>query len=127
MDWEDVRKPGSAGKGTGKPGETNAGGRSVRKPANARRTGKNKETGRQKSGKKRNFKKLRRVMVCLLIFALLISITVISATISYDYVMKSHLDASNRHEIVIDESEGVEFVIEKSADFTDSKSCSRRA
>lgn len=115
MDWEDVRKPGSAGKGTGKPGETNAGGRSVRKPANARRTGKNKETGRQKSGKKRNFKKLRRVMVCLLIFALLISITVISATISYDYVMKSHLDASNRHEIVIDESEGVEFVIERGA------------
>ena len=77
------------------------------KPGYAQSTGKNGKTRRQKTAKKRSYKKIRRIMAALLIIALMVSIIVISAAISYDYVIKNHHDASTRPEIVIDESEGV--------------------
>jgi UPF0755 protein len=117
MDWEDVKRPGgTAGKGAGKRDEAHAGSRSMHnKPGYAQSTGKNGKTRRQKTAKKRSYKKIRRIMAALLIIALMVSIIVISATISYDYVIKNHHDASTRPEIVIDESEGVEFIVERGA------------
>jgi UPF0755 protein len=65
--------------------------------------------------KKKRFKKLKRFTIFLFVFAILIAVAVICWTISYEYVMKNYLDASTRPEIVIDESQGVEFVIERGA------------
>ncbi|HOQ06240.1 MAG TPA: endolytic transglycosylase MltG [Clostridiales bacterium] len=114
MDWEDVRVSGSkTGKGTGKAGNPNAGG-SRRRSGSAHNAGTN-GTARKQPAKKRNNKKIRRIMVFLLIVSVMVSIIVVSFTISYEYVMKSEREASMKPEIVIDESEGVEFVIERGA------------
>ena len=115
MDWEDVRIPGgSSGRGTGKAGSPRTGS-STRRPGSGQGADKNGKTRKQKSARKRNYKKIRRIMVFLLILSVMVSIIVISATVSYDYVMKNEREASMKPEIVIDESEGVEFVIERGA------------
>jgi len=115
MDWEDVRIPGgSSGRGTGKAGSPRTGS-STRRPGSGQGADKNGKTRKQKSAKKRNYKKIRRVLVFLLILSVMVSIIVVSATVSYDYIMKNEREASMKPEIVIDESEGVEFVIERGA------------
>ncbi len=68
--------------------------------------------------KSNKHKKLKRFAVVMLVFVMLIAIAFICATISYKYVMKNYLDASTQPEIVIDESEGVEFVINRGANTT---------
>jgi len=115
MSWEDVRKPsGTAGKSVKKSGKTHAGNNTGR-TGNTSGTDKNGKVRKKKAVKSRNYKKIRRIMAFLLIFSVMISIIIISATISYDYVMKNHIDAGSKSEIVIDESEGVEFFIERGA------------
>ncbi len=116
MDLEDVRIPGgSSGRGAGKAGSPHTGSSNARRPGSGQGADKNGKTRKQKSARKRNYKKIRRVMVFLLIFSVMVSIIIISATVSYDYVMKNEREASMKPEIVIDESEGVEFVIERGA------------
>ena len=92
MDWEDVRKP-------------------------AKTKGAVQKTQRHSSVpvKMKKNKKLRKTMVVIFVAVMLISIAVVCATISYDYVMKNYLAASTQQEIVIDESKAVEFVIERGA------------
>ena len=68
--------------------------------------------------KVKKHKKLKRFAVVMLVFVMLIAIAFICASISYKYVMKNYLDASTQPEIVIDESEGVEFVINRGANTT---------
>ena len=116
MDWEDVKRPGgTAGKGA-ENGMKHmpAAEACTTNPAMRRvlaRTVKHADRRRQRSA----VTKIRRIMAALLIIALMVSIIVISAAISYDYVIKNHHDASTRPEIVIDESEGVEFIVERGA------------
>jgi len=93
MDWQDVRKPGNTNTAV-------------------------KKTQKKQSPvpvKKKKHKKLRRLMVSLFVFVMLVSIAVVCGTFSYDYVMKNYLAASTQQEIVVDESKGVEFVIERGA------------
>jgi len=116
MDWEDVRvSGGSSGKGTGKAGSPRTGSVNARRPGSGQGAEKNGKTRKQKTAGKRNYKKIRRVLVFLLILSVMVSIIVVSATVSYDYIMKNEREASMKPEIVIDESEGVEFVIERGA------------
>jgi UPF0755 protein len=74
-----------------------------------------KNTKSAKTPGKKKYKKLKRFTIFLFVFAALIAIAVICGTISYEYVMKNYLDESTHPEIIIDESDGVEFVIEKGA------------
>lgn len=96
MDWQDIRGEGKA------------------KTAGAVK----KSTKSAKAPKKKKYKKLKRFTIFLFVVVLLIAVGVVCATISYDYVMKNYLDASTRPEIVIDESQGVEFVVERGASTT---------
>ena len=68
--------------------------------------------------KKLKKKKRTKVAVWLLILLLFAAITVISAVVSYDYVTKNYLDSSKDEPVVVDEKEGVEFIIERGANTT---------
>ncbi len=93
MDWQDIR--------------------SEDKTTSTKTVKKNVKSANAPKGKKH--KKLKRFMIFLFVIVLLIAVAVIFGTVSYEYVMKNYLDASTQPEIVIDESEGLEFVIEKGA------------
>lgn len=114
MDWEDVKVSGSkAGRSTGKTGSWHAGS-STRRTSSAQGAGKNGKSKKQPS-KKRNYRKIRRILVCVLIIAVMVSIIVVTGTLSYEYVMKNEREASMKPEIVIEEGKGVEFVVERGA------------
>ncbi|MEN6316862.1 MAG: endolytic transglycosylase MltG [Clostridiaceae bacterium] len=68
--------------------------------------------------KKVKKKKKMRLAFWLLVLLICAATTVIFATISYDYVIKNHLEASKNEPVVVDEAEGVEFVIERGASTT---------
>lgn len=63
-------------------------------------------------------KKKMRFAFWLLVLLICAATTIIFATISYDYVMKNHLEASKNEPVAIDEAEGVEFIIERGASTT---------
>lgn len=87
----------------------------VRRTSNAGSTVKKAQKHSKGPVKKKKTNKTRKWMVVLFITVMLISIAVICATISYDYVMKNYLAAATQQEIVIDESKAVEFVVERGA------------
>lgn len=71
-----------------------------------------------KTPKKNKKKKKMRVTFWLFLLLLFTSITIISAVISYDYVIKNYADSSNNEPVVIDEKEAVEFIIDRGANTT---------
>lgn len=87
----------------------------VRKPDNTKSTVKKTQKHGSSPVKKKKTNKTRKWMVVLFVAVILISIAVICATISYDYVMKNYLAESTQQEIVVDESKAVEFIIERGA------------
>jgi len=87
----------------------------VRKPDNTKSTVKKTQKHGSNPVKKKKPNKTRKWMVVLFVAVILISIAVICATISYDYVMKNYLAESTQQEIVVDESKAVEFIIERGA------------
>ncbi len=54
----------------------------------------------------------------MLVFLFLIAITAVCAIISYQYVMNNYLDTSKNGPIVVDEKDGVEFIIERGSNTT---------
>ena len=68
--------------------------------------------------KKNKKKKKMRVAFWLLVLLICAATVIIFATISYDYVMKNHLEASKAETVVVDEKEGIEFIIERGANTT---------
>ena len=98
MDWQDIKSGEKTGTKSGAAGKKSV--KSAKTQAN--------------TPKKKKYKGLKRFTIFLFVCAVLIAIAVICGTISYDYVIKKHLDESIRPEIVID-SEGIEFVVEKGA------------
>lgn len=67
--------------------------------------------------KSKNKKKNKRMRVALWLLLILFfaSVTIVSATISYNYVTQNHFDNSKGEPIVIDEKDAVEFIVEKGA------------
>lgn len=63
--------------------------------------------------------KKRKAFLRFLIFLFIIGLTVASAYISYDYVMKNYLSAGNKAEIVIAPQDELKFVIPKGANTSD--------
>ena len=68
--------------------------------------------------KKNKKKKKRKVLFWMLILLLFVAVTLISAVISYNYVIKNYQDTSNNEPVFVDEKDGVEFIIEKGANTT---------
>ena len=63
-------------------------------------------------------KRKMRSLFWLLVLLVCAATAVIFATISYDYVMKNHLEESKNEPVVVDENEGIEFIIERGASTT---------
>lgn len=63
--------------------------------------------------KKKKKKKKNRLLFWLLMVLMFTAIILISAAISYSYVMKNYMDTSGDKTVTVSEDEGVEFVIER--------------
>lgn len=63
--------------------------------------------------KKKKKKKRGRILFWLLMLLMFTAIILISAAISYSYVMKNYMDTSSDKPVTVSESDGVEFVIER--------------
>lgn len=68
--------------------------------------------------KKNKKVKKKRAAFWLFILLLVIVVTIISFVISYNYVTKNYLDTSSGTPIVVDEKEGIEFIVERGANTT---------
>lgn len=68
--------------------------------------------------KKHKKKKKMRAALWFLVLLLFASVTIICATISYNYVTKNNHDNSNDEPVVVDAKDGVEFIIERGANTT---------
>jgi len=73
------------------------------------------KTQTQVPKKKKKRKWLKRLVIWLLVIALLVTVTYVSGKLSYNYVMEKYADTSRNEQIVVDEKEGVEFIIKRGA------------
>lgn len=73
-----------------------------------------KKTQTKAHGKKKG-KWKRRLVIWLAVILLLAAITYTSARLSYNYVMKEYAKTDRNEPIIVDEKDGVEFVVEKGA------------
>ncbi len=64
---------------------------------------------------KKKKKKKNRLLFWLIMILMFVAIILISAVISYNYVIKNYLDTSTDKPVVVNENEGLEFVIERGA------------
>lgn len=64
---------------------------------------------------KKKKKKKNRLLFWLIMILMFVAIILISAVISYNYVIKNYLDTSTDKPVVVSENEGLEFVIERGA------------
>jgi len=74
----------------------------------------NKKTRTKTNGKKAK-KRKRKLLIVLAVIVLLAAITYTSGRLSYNYVMKKYAETDRNEPIIVDEKEGVEFVVEKGA------------
>lgn len=65
--------------------------------------------------KKKKRKWVKRLIIWLLVIALLSVVTYVSGKLSYNYVMEKYADTSKDVPIVVDEKDGVEFIINRGA------------
>lgn len=65
--------------------------------------------------KRKKRKWLKRLVIWLLVIVLLGTITYVSGRLSYNYVMDQYADTGKNAPIVVDENEGVEFIIKRGA------------
>lgn len=70
------------------------------------------KTQTQVHGKKKR-KWVKRLVIWLLVIGLLITVTYISGKLSYDYVMKQYAKTGKDEPVIVDEKDGVEFIIER--------------
>lgn len=64
---------------------------------------------------KKKKKKKNRLLFWLIMILMFVAIILISAVISYNYVIKNYLDTSTDKPVVVSDNEGIEFVIERGA------------
>lgn len=78
-----------------------------------------RQNNQTKAPIKKKQKKKKRLVFWLLILVLLTAVLIVSAAASYNYVMKNYLDTSNDAPVVINESDGIEFIIKRGANTTE--------
>ncbi len=62
---------------------------------------------------KKKRKWVKRLVIWLFVIGLLVTVTYISAKLSYDYVMKQYAKTGKDEPIIVDDKDGVEFIIER--------------